>query len=105
LNSVGSKSGEDGLVVRAEYRRFFRQMFQELRAAEDDAHRLNMLLSWMRQPNSALERGWLSHSLQGWAQKLGACFIEIGPYKFAVVPYPTKEWVESAELSGFPPKK
>ncbi len=93
LLTIGSKAAHGGELVRAEYRRFFRQRFQELRAAEDGAHRLDMLLSWMRQPNSTLERGWLDVVIHERAYSLGACMLEVGPYKFAVLPYPTKdEW-------------
>lgn len=91
LRTIGSEAAHGGDLVRAEYRQFFRQRFKGLRAAEDDVHKLNTLLSWMRQPNSKMERAWLSVVIHERADRLGACMLEVGPYKFAVIPYPSNE--------------
>ena len=64
LNSIGSKAGDDGFIVRAEYRKFFQQRFQELRAAEDDAHRLEMLLSWIFRTPTKRQKVAHQHTLE-----------------------------------------
>lgn len=91
IQSAGSKSPATKSHIQHAYRSFFKRKIGELKLQDDHIGMIENLMQHMRQPEG-LEGHWLQAILHERSNDLGAAMLEVGPYKFAVVPYPNQAW-------------
>jgi hypothetical protein len=91
IATAGSKHAETKGHIQSAYRSFFKRKIGALKLQDDHIAQINNLIAHMREPQG-LEGPWLTVVLHKRSNNLGACILEVGPYKFAVVPFPNKAW-------------
>ena len=91
IATAGSKKAETKNHIQSAYRSFFKRKIGALKLQDDHIAQIENLIAHMRPPQG-VEGPWLSVVLHERANDLGACMLEIGPYKFAVVPFPNQAW-------------
>ena len=91
IATAGSKHTATKGHIQSAYRSFFKRKIADLKLQDDHIAQLENIISHMRPP-VGLEGPWLSVVLHERADALGAAILEVGPYKFAIVPFPNKAW-------------
>lgn len=91
IQTAGTKAPETKAHIQHAYRSFFKRKIGELKLMDDHIAMIENLMQHMREPKG-VEGPWLQAVLHERSNDLGACILEVGPYRFAVVPFPNQAW-------------
>lgn len=91
IQTAGGKAPETKAHIQHAYRSFFKRKIGALKLQDDHIGQVENLIAHMRPP-TGVEGPWMDVVIHERANDLGACMLEIGPYRFAVVPFPNQAW-------------
>jgi len=91
IQTAGAKAPATKSHIQHAYRSFFKRKIGDLKLMDDHIGMIENLMQHMRQPKG-VEIPWMQCVLHERSDATGAAMLEVGPYKFAVVPFPNQAW-------------